>query len=104
VTREDNGRYYDLISEFFSLTGTPVILNTSFNIAGEPIVETPADALRCFMSTEMDYLIIEDYIVEAAGPKELVRGPVVDEDKLKATDFRGGLRKYLGYLFGNNRQ
>jgi len=104
VTREDNGRYYDLISEFFSITGTPVILNTSFNIAGEPIVETPADALRCFMSTEMDYLIIEDYIVEAAGPKELVRGPVVDEDKLKATDFRGGLRKYLGYLFGNNRQ
>jgi len=65
-------------------------------------VETPADALRCFMSTEMDYLIIEDYLIEAAGPKELVSGPLVDEDKLKATDFRGGFRKYFSYFFKNH--
>lgn len=99
VTRENNGKYYDLIAEFFKITGVPVILNTSFNIAGEPIVETPADAIKCFMSTEMDYLILEDYIVEASGQKELVKGPVIDEDKLKATDFRGGFRKYFSYFF-----
>jgi len=101
VTREDNGRYYDLIQEFFKITGVPVILNTSFNIAGEPIVETPSDALKCFMSTEMDYLVIEDYLIEAVGPKELVSGPLVDEDKLKATDFRDGFRKYFSYFFNN---
>ncbi len=97
VTKNDNGRYYDLIKEFYNITNVPVILNTSFNIAGEPIVETPQDALRCFMSTEMDYLIIEDYLVEAAGPKQLVRGPVADENKLKADDIRGGkgLKRWL---------
>jgi len=97
VTKNDNGRYYDLIKEFYNITNVPVILNTSFNIAGEPIAETPQDALRCFMSTEMDYLVIEDYLVEAVGPKELVKGPVADENKLKAVDIRGGrgLKRWL---------
>jgi len=102
VTREDNGRFYDLIEEFHKITGIPVILNTSFNIAGEPIVETPADALKCFMSTEMDYLIIEDYFIEASGPKELIGKPVIDENKLKATDFRTDFRKYFKHFFKNN--
>lgn len=97
VTKEDNGRYYDLIKEFDAITGVPVILNTSYNIAGEPIVERPLDALRCFMSTEMDYLVIEDYLIEATGPKNLIRGPVVDENKLKATDIRKG--KGFGKFF-----
>jgi carbamoyltransferase len=95
VTREDNGRFYDLIKEFAKITGIPIILNTSFNIAGEPIVETPADALRCFMSTEIDYLVIEDYFIEASGPKKVLGKPVIDENKLKATDFRTDFRKYL---------
>jgi carbamoyltransferase len=90
VTKEENGSFYDLIKAFYAITGVPVILNTSFNIAGEPIVETPNDALKCFMSTEMDYLVIGDYIIEAAGPKDLVKGPVADENKLKADDVRGG--------------
>jgi len=95
VTKENNGRYYDLIKEFYTITGLPVILNTSYNIAGEPIVERPLDALRCFMTTEMDYLVIEDYLIEATGPKDLIRGPVVDENKLKAEDIRSekGFRK-----------
>jgi carbamoyltransferase len=95
VTKEDNGRYYDLVKEFEAITGIPVILNTSYNIAGEPIVEKPLDALRCFMSTEIDYLVIEDYLIEATGPKNLARGPVVDENKLKAIDIpeRKGFRK-----------
>jgi carbamoyltransferase len=88
VTRQDNGRFYDLVNAFHALTGVPVLLNTSFNIAGEPIVETAADALKCFLSTEMDYLVIEDYLIEAAGPKKLVKGPVVDENALKADDIR----------------
>ncbi|MGW4291788.1 carbamoyltransferase family protein [Micromonospora chersina] len=63
VTKADNGVYYDLITEFAKLTGVPVLLNTSFNIAGEPIVETPADALRSFRTTHFDYLVIHDYVI-----------------------------------------
>ncbi len=102
VTKEDNGRYYELIEAFYKISGVPVILNTSFNIAGEPIVETPADALRCFMSTEMDYLVVEDYLIEAVGPKKLIGKPVVDENRLKATDVREDFRTYFKRLFKNN--
>lgn len=64
VTKEDNYNYYDLINEFYILTGVPVILNTSFNINGEPIVETPEDALNSFMTTNIDELAIGLYLVE----------------------------------------
>lgn len=67
VTRADNGSYYDLIDEFYRLTGVPVVLNTSFNLAGEPIVETPADAIRSFLATHMDYLIIHDWLIRKEG-------------------------------------
>ncbi len=63
VSREQNALYYDLIKEFDRQTGCPVIINTSFNVRGEPIVCTPEHALRCFMRTEMDYLVIGSYIV-----------------------------------------
>ena len=49
--------------EFGKITGVPVILNTSFNVAGDPIVETPGDALECFLSTQIDYLVMGQYIV-----------------------------------------
>ena len=55
--------YYAVISAFEELTGCPVIVNTSFNVRGEPIVCTPEDAYRCFMRTEMDVLVLEDYIL-----------------------------------------
>jgi carbamoyltransferase len=58
VTRDTNPRYYDLISEFGVLSGVPVVLNTSFNIMGEPIVESPLQAIRCFFSTGLDALIL----------------------------------------------
>lgn len=64
VTKEDNGVYYDLIKEFHDATGMPMVLNTSFNVAGEPIIESPEDALRCFLGTNIDYLVIGDFIVE----------------------------------------
>ena len=58
VTKNSNKRYYDLISKFKEKTGCPVLINTSFNVRGEPIVNTPTDAFNCFMGTELDYLVI----------------------------------------------
>jgi carbamoyltransferase len=52
-----------LVSEFKKLTGCSVLVNTSFNVRGEPIVCTPEDAYRCFMQTEMDYLVIENFLI-----------------------------------------
>lgn len=64
VTREDNPRYYDLIAKFGEITGNPVLINTSFNVRGEPIVCTPEDAFNCFMRTGMDYLVIGSFILD----------------------------------------
>lgn len=64
VSKVANSLFYDLISQFGNLTGIPVILNTSFNIKGEPIVETPLDALECFLETGIDILILENVIVK----------------------------------------
>ena len=58
-----HGRYYDLIQRFYQRTGCPVIINTSFNVRGEPIVCTPQDAYRCFMRTEMDALVMGNFIL-----------------------------------------
>jgi carbamoyltransferase len=58
-----HGRYYRLIKRFHELTGCPVIVNTSFNIRGEPIVCTPEDAYRCFMATDMDCLVLENHLL-----------------------------------------
>ena len=64
VTKDKNKRYYDLISKFKEKTGCPVIVNTSFNVRGEPIVNTPTDAFNCFMGTELDYLVIGNCILD----------------------------------------
>jgi carbamoyltransferase len=63
VNRADKPDYYDIICEFEKLTGCAVIVNTSFNVRGEPIICTPEDAYRCFMRTEIDVLVIEDSIL-----------------------------------------
>lgn len=63
VTRETNPLYWEIIEAFRKRTGCPVIVNTSFNVRGEPIVCTPADSYRCFMRTEMDYLILENFVL-----------------------------------------
>lgn len=62
VNRETNSKYWLLINAFKSITGYSVILNTSFNVRGKPIVATPHDAYQCFMNTEMDYLVIGDFV------------------------------------------
>lgn len=64
VSKEVNERYYGLISAFEKKTGIPMILDTSFNVADEPIVETPEDAIRCFLSTDIDVLTVDKYILK----------------------------------------
>ena len=64
VTKNTNKSYFDLITKFKEKTGCPVIVNTSFNVRGEPIVNTPTDAFNCFMGTELDYLVIGNCILD----------------------------------------
>jgi carbamoyltransferase len=63
VHKDTNPRFYELIDHFEKRTGCPVLINTSFNVRGEPIVNTPEDAHRCFMRTEMDYLVMENVLL-----------------------------------------
>ena len=64
VHKNTNKRYYDLIKKFKEKTGCPILVNTSFNVRGEPIVNTPIDAFNCFMGTELDYLVIGNCILD----------------------------------------
>lgn len=63
IRRDQNPRYYDLIKAFEKKTGCPVIINTSFNVRGEPIVESPKDAVNCFLHTQMDHLVIGNCLI-----------------------------------------
>lgn len=63
LTKKRNGRFYDLVAAFHRRTRVPMVLNTSFNLAGDPIVESPADAVKCFLNTKIDLLILEDFLV-----------------------------------------
>ena len=64
VHKDTNKRYYDLIREFEKETQCPVLINTSFNVRGEPIVCTPEQAFLCFMRTEMDTLVLENFVID----------------------------------------
>ena len=75
VSREDNPRFYELIQAFAEETGCPVLINTSFNVRSEPIVCTLEDAFRCFINTELDYLVLGNYLI---GKKE---NPQLEEEK-----------------------
>ena len=72
VDRESNPRYYRSFEAFEAQTGCGVLVNTSFNVRGEPIVCTPEDAYRCFMRTEMDLLVLENCVLEKAAQPPLV--------------------------------
>ena len=76
VRREHNERLHALLKEFEAITGVPVLLNTSFNVKGEPIVETPEDAVRCFLSTDMDYLVLHGLLMEKKRAYRVI-SPVV---------------------------
>ncbi|MBU3958581.1 MAG: hypothetical protein KKE91_01820, partial [Candidatus Omnitrophica bacterium] len=71
IKREDHSLYYDIINIFYKKTGCPVIINTSFNVRGEPLVCTPEDAFRCFMRTEMDYLVMGCYLLDKRQQKAI---------------------------------
>ncbi|HIB51134.1 MAG TPA: hypothetical protein EYO40_07670, partial [Phycisphaerales bacterium] len=72
VHRETNFRFHGLIEAFYRKTGCPILVNTSFNVRGEPIVCTPEDAYRCFMRTEMDYLVLENCLLSKLNQPEWV--------------------------------
>lgn len=65
IHKNTNQRFYDLLTAFDRLTGCPILLNTSFNVKGEPIVCTPEDAIKCFIISGIDYLVIEDFAIDA---------------------------------------
>ena len=77
VNGNTNPKFYSLLKSFNELTGCPILVNTSFNIRGEPIVNTPEDAFKCFMGTNLDYLVIGNCIVEKK-----------EEDKKNINDYR----------------
>jgi len=82
VSKITNKRYYDLISKFKEKTGCPVIVNTSFNVRGEPIVNSPKDAFRCFMGTELDYLVIGNCVLEKSKQNPNFKKKYTDEFEL----------------------
>jgi carbamoyltransferase len=81
INKNENSRLYKLIEEVEKQTGAPILINTSFNVRGEPIVESPFDALKCFFQTDMDTLYIGDYIIEKTTQKN------IDPSLLKNSDF-----------------
>lgn len=80
VHPETNPGYWKLIKAFKGLTGVGMVVNTSFNVRGEPIVCTPEDAYRCFMNTEMDYLVMEDYVFEKTAQPEWKKEIIFEKD------------------------
>ncbi len=70
LNRNVNSEFYRLVEAFHRSTGVPVLLNTSFNVAGEPIVETPSDAIRCFLGTNIDVLLLEGHLLVKDGIPE----------------------------------
>jgi carbamoyltransferase len=77
ITEEQNPQLYRLIKEFEVITGVPVLLNTSFNVKGEPIIETPEDAIACFLGTGIDYLVLHDVLM-SKNPAHKVLNPILN--------------------------
>ena len=85
-----NPKFYKLISKFKESTGCKCLINTSFNVRGEPIVCTPQDAYRCFMRTQMDILVLQNQILYKSAQPKIEK----DEKKLKRlTDIKSSLEK-----------
>ena len=75
VSKTDNPKFYKLIKEFYRLTKVPILINTSFNIRGEPFVQNANDAFRCFMGTDLDLLVVENFLLEKKNQKKrLIEG------------------------------
>ena len=74
VDGERNPRFHRLLEAFHRKTGCPVLVNTSFNVRGEPIVCTPQDAYRCFLATDMDALVLEDFVLHKENARQTLDG------------------------------
>lgn len=97
VNNEENKNFYSIIKEFYKITGTPVLLNTSFNDAGEPLVETPLDALISALKTRVNYLILEKYLVPIKSmnillSKKILRKLEIDREKKIQNDEKYAIR------------
>jgi carbamoyltransferase len=92
VSREDNPRFHDLLSAFEQRTGCPVLVNTSFNVRGEPPVCTPEDAYRCFMNTEMDYLVLGNFLIDKTLVADKPR--LLDASGNQPPESRSTLRRF----------
>jgi carbamoyltransferase len=82
VDRRRSARFHGLLAEFHRQTGCPILVNTSFNVRGEPIVCTPQDAFRCFLATDMDALVLEDFVVHKRDLPRVGRAIVLREEHL----------------------
>tara|TARA_B100000212_G_scaffold340282_2_gene320514 strand:+ start:634 stop:2466 length:1833 start_codon:yes stop_codon:yes gene_type:complete len=84
VKKERNPKFHNLLNEFYKLTGCPVLINTSFNVRGEPIVCTPEDAFRCFIFTNIDYLVLGSYFIEKSDISDEIKNkfnrPILIDD------------------------
>ena len=104
IERDDHKKFYDLIKAFEDLTGYGIIVNTSFNVRGEPIVNSPMDAYRCFMNTEMDILILENYFIfkEEKSKINEERNLLKNINKEKNKDGSNILKKKLSRIYRKN--
>jgi len=84
IDRERNPRFWKILNRFWQRTGVPILINTSFNVRGEPIVTTPEDAYRCFLATNMDVLVLENFVLLKCDQKN---APEIDVEKYLA-DFQ----------------
>jgi len=89
VDKKLNYKFYEIIEEFENQTGCPLVINTSFNVRGEPIVNSPVDAYKCFMNTNMDILVLENFILEKNKQNNLV----LKNWKIPKTNFRKKMNK-----------
>ena len=96
VNKIQNKKFYDLINAFYKKTKVPILLNTSFNDAGEPLVETPLDALLCFLKTKMDYLILEDQLIyRPKNTKKVIKILEIFRNKLIKDKEKFLLKKFI---------
>lgn len=99
LTREHNGRFYELVERFASATGIPILLNTSMNVRSEPIVETPEDALWCLLGTGLDFCVIHDWLVtkraDYGGVLDYVPRVVADDYSLRMPIASGALQSSI---------
>ena len=97
VNKKQNKNFYSIINEFYKLTKVPVVLNTSFNDAGEPLVESPLDALLCFLKTKIDYLIIENILITKKNLTNIKKNILI-LDKLRNDKIKKDEKKFIKNL------